>query len=122
MRISDWNSDVCSSDLAVTDEVAFVVRQLDDPHAEQVEQIEPSDLGTDRHAVLETEDNAKPSTGLRRAQVRTGTDLHQMIGQRLNETLIAGDPSQAFLEPARRITRGAARLVDGRQSLGPIGS
>src|SRR3546814_1238996 len=79
MRISDWSSDVCSSDL-------------------------------DRHAVLETEDNAKPSTGLRRAQVRTGTDLHQMIGQRLNETLIAGDPSQAFLETARRITRGADRL------------
>src|SRR3546814_3096737 len=68
----DAQSRVAGLKAAVTDEVAFVVRQLDDPHAEQVEQIEPSDLGTDRHAVLETEDNAKPSTGLRRAQVRTG--------------------------------------------------
>src|SRR3546814_11695847 len=97
----DAQSLVAGLKAAVTDEVAFVVRQLDDPHAEQVEQIEPSDLGTDRHAVLETEDNAKPSTGLRRAQVRTGTDRHQMIGQRPTVTQIAGDPSPAFPETAR---------------------
>src|SRR3546814_16464392 len=84
----DAQSRVAGLKAAVTDEVAFVVRQLDDPHAEQVDQIEPSALGTDRHAVLETEDNAKPYTGLRRPPVRPGPDLHQMLGQRLHVTRI----------------------------------
>src|SRR3546814_16554542 len=80
MRISCRSSDVCSSDLgprpllaavvaepgvagleaAVADEIAFIVGELNDPHAEQVEKVEQPHLGFERHRVLETEDDAEP--------------------------------------------------------------
>src|SRR3546814_2917259 len=102
MRISCRSSDVCSSDLgprpllaavvaepgvagleaAVADEIAFIVGELNDPHAEQVEKVEPPHLGFERHRVLETEDDAEPLACLRASQVRGRADMQQMVDRK----------------------------------------
>ena len=71
---------VAGLEAAVADEIAPVVGELDDAHAEPAERIEPIEIFAERRGVLETVDDREASAALGDGEIARVVEFHQHIG------------------------------------------
>ena len=97
---------------AFAQDVAVVVRELDDADAESLEVVEIRRVALEHRRVLESVDEAESPGLLGAPDVRERIDLHQDIGMRLQLVLPVGHPMERVRERVALTVRFTAVMPD----------
>src|SRR3546814_4028981 len=111
VRISDWSSDVCSSDLGPVIDIAMLRRIIDDPAQPDVAAVGADRTNLIRLVVLE-EQSLRIAIGLDLVEIEEARVA--LVG--LNEEALAVvrpfDEARDMLRARRHVARGAVELAD----------